>query len=93
VLAPIAKGFNFAEIAAVLRECLDDLRITIDSLETDDHQRLPALGNLRYRIDGRLRTVGIELDWKVEDLPELSCKAQRYPMAVVQGRAKPKPAA
>jgi signal transduction histidine kinase len=32
---------------------------------------LPALGNLRYRIDGRLRAVGIELDWQVDSLPAL----------------------
>lgn len=59
------------EIAALLRECIDDLRLTIDSLESNDNELLPALGNFRYRIDRRLRAVGIELDWSVEDLPEL----------------------
>lgn len=59
------------EIAAVLRECIDDLRLTIDSLDSADHELLPALGNFRYRIEGRLRTVGIELVWKVCDLPKL----------------------
>jgi signal transduction histidine kinase len=65
------------EIAGVLRECIDDLRLTIDSLESSDNELLPALGNFRYRIDGRLRTVGIELDWKVEDLPQLSYLSPR----------------
>jgi signal transduction histidine kinase len=60
------------EIAAILRECIDDLRLSIDSLEYNDHELLPALGNLRYRIDGRLRAVGIELDWQVDSLPALS---------------------
>ena len=59
------------EIAALLRECIDDLRLTIDSLESNDNELLPALGNFRYRIDRRFRAVGIELDWSVEDLPEL----------------------
>ena len=59
------------EIAAVLRECIDDLRLTIDSLDSTDNELLPALGNFRYRIERRLRTVGIELVWKVCDLPEL----------------------
>lgn len=59
------------DIAAVLRECIDDLRLTIDSLAPTDNELLPALGNFRYRIEGRLRTVGIELVWKVSDLPEL----------------------
>ena len=60
------------EIAAVLRECIDDFRLTIDSLDSAENELLPALGNFRYRIDGRLRAVGIELDWRVDDLPELS---------------------
>jgi signal transduction histidine kinase len=59
------------EIAAILRECIDDLRLSIDSLEYTDDELLPALGNLRYRIDGRLRAVGIELDWQVDSLPAL----------------------
>ena len=65
------------EIAAVLRECVDDLRLTIDSLESNQNELLPARGNFRYRSDGRLRTVGIELDWKVSDLPELSYLSPR----------------
>ena len=60
------------EIAAMLRECIDDLRLTIDSLESNDNELLPALGNFRYRIDRRLRAVGIEFDWSVEDLPKLT---------------------
>ncbi len=59
------------EVAAVLRECIDDLRLTIDSLEATDHDLLPALGNFRYRIEGRLRALGIELEWRVNDLPAL----------------------
>jgi len=59
------------EIAAVLRDCIDDLRLTIDSFDSTDNELLPALGNFRYRIEGRLRTVGIELVWKVCDLPQL----------------------
>ena len=55
----------------MLRECIDDLRLTIDSLESADNELLPALGNFRYRIERRLRAVGIELDWQVSDLPEL----------------------
>ena len=66
-----SDGASPGEIAAVLRECIDDLRLTIDSLGPADNELLPALGNFRYRIEGRLRTVGIELVWKVSDLPEL----------------------
>lgn len=68
---------SLREIAAVLRECIDDLRLAIDSLESNENELLPALGNFRYRIDKRLRSVGIELDWMVTDLPELSCLSPR----------------
>jgi signal transduction histidine kinase len=59
------------EVAAVLRACLEDLRLTIDSLEPTDNDLLPALGNFRYRIDGPLQRLGVRLDWKVRELPAL----------------------
>ena len=62
-----------AEVAAALRECIDDLRITIDSLEPTENDLLPVLGNLRYRLDGRLKKQGIALDWQVSDVPKLAC--------------------
>ncbi|MGY4414004.1 signal transduction histidine kinase [Bradyrhizobium sp. LB7.1] len=61
------------EVAAALRECLDDLRLTIDSLEPTENDLLPVMGNLRYRLDGRLRKQGIELDWQVSEVPGLPC--------------------
>ena len=61
------------EVAAALRECLDDLRLTVDSLEPTENDLLPVMGNLRYRLDGRLRNQGIELDWRVSEVPGLSC--------------------
>ena len=60
------------EIAALLRECIDDLRLTIDSLDSADSELLPALGNFRYRLERRLRPLGTELEWQVGDLPPLS---------------------
>jgi signal transduction histidine kinase len=60
-----------AEIASELRECLDALRITIDSLEPTDNDLLTVLGSLRYRLEGRLKRRGIALDWQVSDVPRL----------------------
>jgi signal transduction histidine kinase len=60
-----------AEIAAELREALDTLRLTIDSLEPSDNDLLTLLGNLRYRLAGRLKRQGIALDWQVHDVPQL----------------------
>jgi signal transduction histidine kinase len=60
------------EIARGLREVLDGLRLTIDSLEPTEDDLATVLGNLRYRLEGRLRRQGIALDWQVSDLPRLA---------------------
>jgi signal transduction histidine kinase len=73
-----------AEVAAALRECLDDLRLTIDSLEPSDNDLLPVLGNLRYRLDERLRKQGIELDWRVSEVPELACMTPQNVLHVLR---------
>lgn len=59
------------EVAAALRECLVGLRLAIDSLEPTDDDLLPALGNFRYRLDGQLQRLGVQLDWQVRELPAL----------------------
>ena len=60
-----------AEIAAELREVLDGLRLTIDSMESTDDDLLTVLGTLRYRLEGRLKRQGIALDWQVRDIPKI----------------------
>jgi signal transduction histidine kinase len=66
------EAINNAAVASELRECLDHLRLTIDSLEPTENDLLTVLGNLRYRLAGRLRRSGIALHWQVQDLPPLS---------------------
>jgi signal transduction histidine kinase len=61
-----------SQIACELRECLDSLRLAMDSLERTDDDLLTVLGSLRYRLEGRLKRHGINLDWQVEDVPKLS---------------------
>ncbi|QIL82223.1 histidine kinase [Diaphorobacter sp. HDW4A] len=56
----------------VLKECIDDLKISIDSLEPLDHDLLALLASLRYRLAPRLEGAGLQLEWRVRDLPELS---------------------
>jgi signal transduction histidine kinase len=65
-------GAPKSEIASELRECLDSLRLAIDSLEPTDNDLLTVLGNLRYRLEGRLKRRGIALDWQVRDVPRLT---------------------
>ena len=59
------------EIAEELRECMDSLRLTIDSLAPSERDLLTVLANLRYRLEGRLKRQGITLDWRVRDVPLL----------------------
>lgn len=58
-------------IAAILRECVDDLKLTIDSLEPVDADLLLLLAALRYRLEQRFRQTGLTLHWQVADLPRL----------------------
>ena len=60
------------QVACELRECLDSLRLAMDSLERTDDDLLTVLGSLRYRLEGRLKRHGIALNWQVEDVPKLS---------------------
>jgi signal transduction histidine kinase len=59
------------EAAQVLRECLDDLRLVIDSLEPIDHDLVTLLATLRYRLGDRLERAGIVIDWAMADIPPL----------------------
>jgi signal transduction histidine kinase len=61
------------QVAAALRECIDDLRLAIDSLEPTEEDLLPVLGGLRYRLEPRLKAQGIALDWQVQEVPRLAC--------------------
>jgi signal transduction histidine kinase len=58
-------------VATVLRECIEDLQMIIDSLEPVENDLLTVLGTLRYRLQDRLSKSGIDLQWNVVDLPPL----------------------
>ena len=73
-----------AEVAAALRECIDDLRLTIDSLEPTENDLLPVLGNFRYRLEGRLKKQGIDLDWQVKEVPKLACLTPQNVLQVLR---------
>lgn len=60
-------GSDAREVARLLRLCMDDLRLMIDSLEPHEDSLQIALANLRYRLEPRLRAAGIALQWDVED--------------------------
>jgi signal transduction histidine kinase len=59
------------ELAQVLAECMDDLKLAIDSMEPVDADLLLLLATLRFRLAPRLEGMGIELRWEVQDVPPL----------------------
>ena len=61
-----------AALVGLLRECVNDLRAVIDSLEPVDNDLAALLATLRFRIGQRLDAAGIQLDWRVQDLPPLA---------------------
>jgi signal transduction histidine kinase len=60
------------QIEETLADCIDELKLTIDSLEPVESDLLVVLGNLRYRLEPRLHAAGISLEWAVNDLPPLA---------------------
>ena len=59
------------ELRQMLSECIDDLKLTIDSLEPVQTDLLLLLASLRYRLGQRLQAAGIEVVWQVQDVPSL----------------------
>lgn len=57
-------------LVALLQECLDDMRLVIDSLTPDDRDILPVLGNFRFRMESRFRAIGLKFEWMNYDIPD-----------------------
>lgn len=70
-LALVERGeLDHVQTGALLRECIDDLRIAIDSLAGRDDGFALMAGNLRFRMEPRLRAAGITLRWNSRCLDE-----------------------
>ena len=59
-------------VASMLTHALDELRLTLSSLEPMDGDLGTALGVLRARVAPALEVAGIELVWEVADVPRVS---------------------
>jgi signal transduction histidine kinase len=60
-----------AELALVIKGCIDDLKLAIDSMEPVDKSLLLLLATLRFRLGPRLESAGIQLKWQVENIPTI----------------------
>lgn len=71
-LLAIEKGqLNAPALADILKDCIDDLKLTIDSMEPMDADLLLLLATFRYRIGTRLEAAGISLRWDVTSIPKV----------------------
>lgn len=59
-------------VATMIQHALEELRITLDSLEPMDGDLPTILGTLRQRVAPALTAAGIGLDWQVEEVPPIA---------------------
>ena len=58
-------------VADAVRGTLDDLRLMVESLEPTDGDLLPALGQLRSRLQPRIEAAGVRVEWRAGDVPPI----------------------
>ncbi len=58
-------------VALALEQCLLDLKMAVDAIDSVDDNVIEALGSLRYRVQHSLDKLGIRMAWKVEICDEL----------------------
>src|SRR5450830_230412 len=64
-------GVSDAKVSQILKDCLDDLKLTIDSMEPVEADLLLLLATLRFRLEPRFEGSNITLIWDVQELPTL----------------------
>ena len=70
-LSAIESGrAELSGVSQALRAAIDDLRLSIDSLDPEANGLGPLLGLLRARLEPHLQSCGVQLDWRVRPLPE-----------------------
>lgn len=62
---------SITQLEQMLSTALEELRMTIDSLENMEGDLPTMLGTLRRRIGPTMEVAGIDLEWAVEDVPAL----------------------
>ncbi|MFK0375955.1 ATP-binding protein [Pandoraea sp. NPDC090278] len=64
-------GERDIDVSHILKSCLDDLKLTIDSMEPVEADLLLLLATLRFRLEPRLEGTGVALLWEVKEVPAL----------------------
>jgi signal transduction histidine kinase len=66
------RQLNPQWVSRVLKDCLDDLKLAIDSMEPVDADLLMLLATLRFRLEPRLEGTRVQMAWEVHELPALT---------------------
>ena len=82
----VAESGQLSEtrMATVLRECIDDLKLTVDALDPVDADLLLLLATLRLRLAPRLHGSGLKLRWDLSDVPTLAWLEPRSALHVLR---------
>ncbi|MES2187085.1 MAG: ATP-binding protein [Pseudomonadota bacterium] len=72
------------DLGNLLKGCIDDLKLAIDSLEPVDADLLLLLATLRYRLGPRLKAAGILLRWEVTEIPKLEWLDPRQSLHILR---------
>jgi signal transduction histidine kinase len=76
-----------AQTYDLLRSCIDDLRLAIDTSSDSRDSLALALANLRFRMEPRLKAAGITLRWRTQGLSDtvpLPAQAQLPLLRIIQ---------
>lgn len=68
----------------ILRGCIDDLKLTIDSMEPVETDLLLLLATLRFRLQPRLEAAGVRLVWEAGEAPPLEWLDQRHALHILR---------
>lgn len=79
-----AGQLSAAQMARVLRECIEDLKLTVDSLDPVGADLLLLLATLRYRLGPKLQATALQLRWEVQDVPPLEWLDPRHALQVLR---------
>ncbi|ATQ43689.1 sensor histidine kinase [Caulobacter mirabilis] len=72
------------DLVGMLRGCIDDLKLTIDSMEPVETDLLLLLATLRFRLQPRLEASGVKLSWNAGEVPPLEWLDHRHALHILR---------
>jgi signal transduction histidine kinase len=73
-----------AGVIQVLKDCIDDLKLTIDAMEPVESDLLILLATLRFRLQPRLDSTGLKLRWGIQDIPPMAWLDQHNALHILR---------